>query len=155
MFLSLQYPCVQFHDTLKISFQFQPRLMSIKTCPIISKGSHVLSIKFIKNVPCEVGIRGVKKKKNEQKKYHNIKRLEFPCSQTLLGDGGVYTAEKLGSDQPKKLYGIVSFCKNTGVFLNTIGAYDPVETLEYFFTKIVYVPYNFFLSGPDPVFFVA
>ena len=36
-------------------------------------------------------------------------------------------------------------------FLNTIGVCDPVETPEYFFTKIVYVPYNFFLRGPNPV----
>ena len=32
------------------------------TCPI-GKGSDVFSIKFTKNAPCEVGIRGVKKKK--------------------------------------------------------------------------------------------
>ena len=61
-------------------------------------------------------------------------------------------AEKLGSDQPKESYGIVSFCKNTGFFLNTIGAYDPVEIPECYFTKIVLVAYNFFFSGPDPVF---
>ena len=72
MFLSLQYPCVQFHETLKISFQFQPCLMSIKTCPITSKGSGVLSIKFTKNVPYEVGIRGVKKNTKMNKKSITI-----------------------------------------------------------------------------------
>ena len=60
--------------------------MSIKTCPIISKGSHVLSIKFIKNVPCEVGIRGVTKKKKMNKKSIIILNvLNFHVARLYLG----------------------------------------------------------------------
>ena len=59
--------------------------MSIKTCPIISKGSGVLSIKFIKNVPCEVGIRGVKKKKMNKKSIIILNVLNFHVARLYLG----------------------------------------------------------------------
>ena len=68
-----------------------------------------------------MGIRGVKKHENKQK---SIIILNAGISMnvwgthvaTILRELHTAVAEKLGSDQPKKLYGIISFRKNTGFF---------------------------------------
>ena len=91
---------------------------------IISKGPGILSIKFTKNAPCEEGIRGVQKTQKwteKCKKYCKekcqVKCLRFQCmyevpmQQHFTRGWWILHSKKLGSDQPKKLYGTVRFGK--------------------------------------------
>ena len=62
---------------------------------------------------------------------------EVPIQQDFTQTWWSLHSKKLGSDQPKTLYGTASFCKNTGFFLNTLGAYDPVETPVFFYKNCI------------------